>query len=372
MDPFSSASICHIDLGALRRNFSRLGSPDSLMPVVKSDAYGHGMLPVSKALAGAGARRLAVGLASEGVMLRQAGFQGQIVLLLGCLDEADRQMAIQFNLTPVIGDFEALGAFEDVAGACGPRGLEIAVACNTGMNRLGFNGEEISAACERLKAHGNLKPAILISHLACADMPAECAFNRGQIAEFNRIHECARAWFPQIRGSLGNSAALLREAPAGILRPGLALYGYNPFPGEGGFEPVMALSSPIISIRELAPGQSLSYGRVFVAAKRTRVAVVALGYASGLPRGLSGKFDMLARGRRAPQIGRICMGMSMLDITGLDDVRVGDRAWLIGGRARAGVRNVDAQELADRAATIPYELLCVLGALNRRVYTEEA
>ncbi|WP_165177315.1 alanine racemase [Desulfovibrio sp. ZJ369] len=367
-------SQCHIDLAALRRNFARLGDCASLMPVIKSDAYGHGLLPVARALDASGAQRFAVGTVSEGVALRQAGLGQEIVPLMGAFTDEDWRAAAACDLTVLIADFEDL---EKAAAACAAgRRLQIAIKCDTGMSRLGFTAEDLPCLLERLRGLPGLEPRLILSHLACADMPEEADYTSAQIERFSAMCESLRAAFPGVARSLGNSAGALGlpETRLEACRPGLALYGGNPFAGTAwekrgsGLEWVMSVSSPILQVRRLKAGQSISYGRIYTAPAPMTVAVVAAGYATGYARNLSNRIDVLIHGRRAPQVGRICMSMLMADVTALPETRAGDTAWLLGGAAAPGQRPVSAQEMADELGTVPYEILCLMGSVNPRVY----
>jgi alanine racemase len=210
-------------------------------------------------------------------------------------------------------------------------------------------------------------------------MPQEDAYSRMQTCEFAAICENLLAVWPNMKRSLANSAGLLGlpESHFDLSRPGIALYGGNPFAGSAKeylgteLEWVMSVSAPIIRIRRLRAGQSISYGRAFTAAKDMTLAVIAAGYATGIDRGLSGEMEILVDGRRVPQVGRICMGMLMADVTGLPQANSTDTAWLLGGAAKDGFRPVTAQEIADKLKTIPYEVLCRLGFMNARLYTTE-
>ena len=368
-------SRCHIDLAALRRNFARLGEPGSIMPVVKSDAYGHGQQAVARALDGAGARRFAVGTVCEGVALREAGLGQTIVPLMGAISREDWQAAAAHDLTPLLTDFEDI----EKAAACCPadRPFRVALKCETGMNRLGFSAEELPAALESLRRFPRLAPVLALSHLACADMPGETAYTQAQAERFASMCAVLREAFPDIARSLGNSAGALGlpESRYEACRPGLALYGGNPFAGTAwetrgtGLEWVMSVSSPVLQVRQLKAGQSVSYGRIFTAPQAMTVAVVAAGYATGFARALSNRIDLLINGRRVPQVGRVCMSMLMADVSSLPDVRTGDTAWILGGPAAPGQRPVSAQEMADELGTIPYEILCLMGSTNPRVYS---
>lgn len=362
-------SVCRINLGAVQRNFAKLGQPEKLMPVIKSDAYGHGLLPVAEALAARGATRFAVGLASEGHALRKAGFPQSIVLLMGCLSPDDWQLACQYGLTPIIGSKADAEAAQAACIATG-KNLDIAVKCDTGMGRLGFAPDDATAALELLLAAPCLHPKLLISHLACADMPDHADYTAAQISKFRAFFAYLVDAFPSLCRCLGNSAATLDALDDDISRPGLALYGGNPFGPEPlrDLEWAMSLRSPILHIHKLDAGQSVSYGSQFTASTPMRVAVVACGYACGYNRGLSSRSSMLVHGRRCRQLGRICMSMSMIDISSLPEVQPGDFAWPLGGEAAPGEHPVDAWEWATMLDSIPYEFLCLVGGMNPREY----
>ena len=244
------------------------------------------------------------------------------------------------------------------------------------MNRLGFGQRDIPGLMEYLRAHPGLEPVLVLSHLACADMPEEDAYSQSQIRAFSAICEGLRTVWPNMERSLANSAGLLGlpESRFDLSRPGIALYGGNPFAGRPkeasgvGLEWVMSVSAPIVAVRHLRAGQSVSYGRMFTAPADMTLAVVAAGYATGLARALSGKMEILIHGTRVPQVGRVCMGMFMADVSGLPQTRPPDTAWLLGGPAGVGTTPVTAQETADKLGTIPYEILCRMGVMNTRTY----
>lgn len=369
-------AFCRIDLAALRRNFRRLGEPSGLMPVIKSDAYGHGLLPVAAALADAGARRFAVGTASEGVALRRAGFGQEIVPLMGCLTDEEWRTAAACGLTVLLAGFDDIEAAAAAASATGARTVAVALKCDTGMGRLGFTPEDGPALAERLRGHPVLAPRYALTHLSSVDMPGEDAYTAMQLRRFGEFFGALAAAFPQLLPSLGNSAATVGPARAqsGICRPGLALYGGNPFAGTSrealgqDLEWAMSVAAPILAVHPLRAGESVSYGRIFTAPRDMLVAVAAAGYATGFARALSGRVSLLIGGRRVPQVGRVCMSMLMLDVSGMPETRPGDLAWVLGGPAEPGERPVDAQELAQLLDTIPYEVLCLMGGLNPRVY----
>lgn len=366
-----SPSFCQVDLAAVAANFRALGDASLLMPVIKADAYGHGLLPVARKLAQAGAIRFAVGSSCEGVLLRQHGFSHDVVLLMGCHTPEEWFQAVEHGLMPIVGSPEDIVAAQTV---CGPsREMAVAIKCDSGMGRLGFAPDQAGAVIELLRGASALRPVLAVSHLACADMPEESTYTQEQIAAFDHFFTALATAFPGVKRSLGNSAATLEKLPGDIGRPGLAIYGGDPFgsTSDHSLSWAMSVAAPIIHVRQLRAGQSVSYGKIFTAHEDMRVAVVACGYATGISRSLSGRMHMLVHGRRMRQIGRICMGMSMLDITDVPEARPGDLAWIMGGKAAPGEEAPTPWELANALDTIPYEILCQMGSMNERVYIND-
>lgn len=375
MDCAFTPSRCHIDLGALQRNFGRLGKAACLMPVIKSDAYGHGLLKVAKALDESGARFFAVGTVDEGVLLRKAGLKQDILPLMGCLDSRDWHLALGHGLVPLVKNFVDLETASSLARLDGQ--WHVALKFDTGMGRLGFTPEEVPSLLDWLRGNPQVLPGIAISHFACADMPEEASFTCGQRKIFDSICVALSGIYPDIRVSLDNSAAVLSKQHDDnrLGRPGLALYGGDPLanartcPEDAGLEWVMSVSSPILHVRSLKKGDNVSYGRIFTAPRSMKIAVIGAGYATGFSRALSNRAHLLIHGIRARQIGRICMSMCMADITHIPQARVGDLAWIIGGPAEKGQRPVTVLEMAETLGTIPYEILCLVGSTNPRVYS---
>ena len=369
-------SRCHVNLAALRRNFARLGEADRLMPVVKADAYGHGLLPVARTLAKAGARRFAVGLVDEGSALREAGLSQRIVPLLGQLTPDDWQRARALDITPLVACLDDVARAAALASADRP--WRVALKFDSGMGRLGFVPEEIPALLDALRAAPRLRPALALSHFAAADTPEEEPYTLDQIARFSAMTDAVRAVFPDMERSLDNSAGTLAwpQARFEVCRPGYAVYGGNPLAGTvwsgkgDALEWVMGFSAPVLQVRQLTQGQSVSYGRIFTSPRDMRVAVLGCGYANAVPRALSNTLPLRLHGRRVPQVGRICMGMLMADISALDNVRPGDRAWLLGGPPGPDDA-VSPDEWAALLETIAYEILCLVGMTNPRVYEGE-
>ena len=357
----------------------------TLLPVLKTDAYGHGMETVARILEEEGVDMLAVGTVGEAIRLRQAGIRAGLVAMLGLLNLDDANLAAEFGIMPLIHSMDNL---RQLAKHSSNRlDMDIAIKCNTGMNRLGFRLDELPDMLDALAKQTLLHPRVAITHLACADEDTKDAVTLAQIRQFAQIMTMLRSRFPHLRSSLLNSSGLLiwpellrdaedREqlAPLGneLARPGLLLYGENPLYDTSranlykDFQPVMEARTVVLSVHELRPGESLSYGHSYTATTLRRVAVVAAGYAEGFPRALSGRGYVNFRGGRAPILGRVCMQMTIVDITDVEGVQPGDPVWLLGGPADGRDSPITACEQAQWAGTIPYDVACALGR-NRRI-----
>lgn len=358
----------------------------AVMPVVKADAYGHGHIAVSAALAEEGARLFASGSVEEAAQLRQGlherleklGHSPEaplpvVLSLLGVVSGSDARLAAEGGIITMLHTFEQLGSLQSASGL-----LPVAVKCNTGMARLGFALDDLPELIARLAGMPHVQPVLAISHLASADSEQGPEEVRRQGALFSRMLRVLREAWPGIAASLGNSAGTLlcaevaKEIGPHLCRPGITLYGGNPFAGTShehlgaALEQAMDVSTPVIALRSLPAGTGIGYGHTFVAPKDMRVAIIAAGYADCLTRGMSNKGLVCIRGSRAPVVGRVSMQMTAVDVSGVPDVAVGDEAWLLGGPFASAVT---AAELAGLWGTITYEVFCLLG-YNTRVYTE--
>ncbi len=361
-----------------RENFQAFSWPD-VMPVIKADAYGHGHIPIALHLRREGARLFASGSVREAVALRQGlsraeekGDEAAVISLLGIMDREDAVLAVRHGIIPVIHSFWQLSLLEEV-------GLPLAVALkyNTGMARLGFNPEETPLLIKSLGRLPCARPVLALSHFACADTEEGLDAICGQGRVFADVLTKLRAVWPSLAASLGNSAGTLlagavqEEIGANICRPGIALYGGNPFTGTSlaslgaGLLPAMSLCAPLIAVRELAAGAPIGYGHTFRAQTRMRVGIIAAGYADGYPRCLSNLGEVCVAGGRAPVLGRVAMQMTAVDLSALPDATPGEPAWLLGGPHENGV---GLEELARSWGTITYEVLCLLGERAQRAY----
>ena len=344
------------------------------MPVIKADAYGHGLAPTAEMLRKEGADLLAVGLPREGESLRRSGFSGTIVCLMGATSPTEAEICWLHDLVPLVHERGSIRRLTDTRPAGGR--LRVGIKFDTGMSRLGFRREEAEDMAGMLKKASGISPWMLFSHLATADDPTDAAFVAEQVATFRSLHAFFDDQGLRLRASLANSGALLAypEAHFDIQRPGISLYGTNPFAGTAleslgrGLAPAMEVCAPVISVHDLRRGESVSYGRTFTAEHDMRVAVVGIGYADNYSRAFSGRGFMVLRGRRVPILGRVCMQMTVVDVTAAPDVVAGDTAWVLGGPDKAAV--IPA-ELSAWSGTIDYEIFCLLGQ-NPRVHFAEA
>lgn len=349
-----------IRLDRLIKNLERLrsvhGAQVALAAVIKANAYGHGIVPVAKALEG---KAEFLGLASlkEGCLLREQGARSPL-LIFGRIFPEEIPLALQMKLTLTLSSFEEAREISEEA----VRNRETAVChikIDTGMGRLGIPFAQALAEVEKISKLPALNLEGIYTHFATAEKVHD-PFGDEQL---NRFEELLRAL--QRKGitfrfrHAANSAGTLRfRTPwLNLVRPGIALYGVYPGPSFQEkilLEPVLSFKSRIAFIKRIAAGDSVSYGREFIAARPTTIALLPVGYSHGYPFRLSGKGEVLCRGRRFPIAGRICMDAVLIDLGETADLRVGDEVTLLG---EEGAESIRAEELAARAGTIPYEIL---------------
>ena len=368
-------TVARVDLDAIRSNLRAISdflassthSPvPKIIAVVKANAYGHGAAEVGPALEQAGAAMLACADIEEGIVLRRAGVRIPI-LVFGALGISDLHGVFQHYLTPTISTPSAARALQ-AAAAKHAAILKCHLKIDTGMNRLGFRHDNISRTLPEVAASRNLSIDAVYTHFATADEPESAAFNQqrerfeGAWRKLNDIGIGSR-----LRHA-ANSAAILRDERVwyDFVRPGLLLYGIVPPPLAAtlALRPALSLQSHIVHVKGLRPGEGTGYGLHSVAETPRTIAVVPAGYADGLDRRLAGRGHMLVRGRRAPIVGSVCMDMTMIDVTGTE-VAPGDEVVIIG---QQGTESLDVREIALSIGTIPYELLCRVGARIERVY----
>lgn len=372
-------TVARIDLGALRRNcrlVRRAVAPQgaSVMAAVKADAYGHGIVPVARAMEDEGIDWLGVAIVEEGLRLREAGVRLPILVLGGFADGSEPE-AIEAGMTPVVFRSASARALNALASRTGER-LGIHLKVDTGMNRLGVPRGLLGGFLDLLDGLDHLYVDGVLTHFA------EAENSDGEFTSYQRDGFAAAIAQVRERGHrprwvhAANSAALMMgrvptDSAAGILvRPGLSLYGLSPddsLTGAWPLEPVMSFESAISYVKRIPAGAKVSYGLTWTAKRSTKVATLPVGYGDGFPRALGNRADALVRGCRAPVIGRVCMDLTLLDVTDVPGVQEGDRATLMG---RQGAQQIDATELASLLGTIPYEVICGISSRVPRVYRD--
>jgi alanine racemase len=368
-------TVARVDLEAIRSNFRAISSflaasvetaAPSIIAVVKANAYGHGAPEVGVALEQAGASMLACADIEEGIVLRRGGVRVPI-LVFGALGVSDLAGVFQHYLTPTISTPSAARALQAAAAKHGSI-LKCHLKIDTGMNRLGFRHDNLARTLPELAASRNLSIDALYTHFATADEPESPAFAE-QCTRFEVALATARrlGLAPRSRHA-ANSAALLRDERVwyDFVRPGLLLYGIVPPPLAATLplRPALSLRSRIVHVKGMRPGEGTGYGLRTVVDRPSTIAVVPAGYADGLDRRLAGRGYMLVRGRRAPIVGSVCMDMTTIDVTGME-VSTGDEVVIVGEQ---GGESLGVREIAASIGTIPWELLCRLGARIQRVY----
>ena len=368
-------SICrvHIDWSSFRHNLRILmRKGKKLMPVIKADAYGHGVLRASEELYALGIEWAAVSTLEEGAQVREHGYGGNIVSLVNrYIGEEELKLAKKHRIIPLVHDWDGLHSLKAaLRSSPGDTPFRFALKLDSGMGRLGFFLDQIEDVAAKVAEGGLLDPVLLLSHFSVADDPDENSYTERQAETFFKAADILKKRFPGMLCSLGNTAGLAShtDIAGDICRPGLALYGYSPLFGTSlekdceGLRPVMSVSTTLFNVHPVRKGESVGYGRAFTADSDRLVGWAAIGYSDGYRRNPAPGTCMCINGVRVPVIGRVAMQTTCLDLTDLPfEPKVGDRVYVMGGPGDA----VSAQELADWWNTIPYEVICLLGKNTR-------
>jgi alanine racemase len=365
-------------LEALRENENRRpGSfdvvlsrtPPGVIAVVKAHAYGHGAARVGPALEAAGASMLACADIEEGVLLREAGVTIPI-LVFGAQSVSDLAGVFEHRLTPTVSTPAAAVALERAAAARGVR-LGCHLKIDTGMNRLGFRHDNLARTMPAVLGSAHLQFDAVYTHFATADDP-ESPFLDEQRGRFARALAALGArGLRGVKTHAANSAALLCDSRTWLdwVRPGLLLYGIVPPPlaaADLALRPALSLTSRIVAVKGVRQGEGTGYGLCWRAGRPSTIAIVPAGYADGLDTRLANRAPVLVRGRRVPIVGSVCMDMITIDVTGMA-VSPGDEVVLIGRQAN---EEITAREIAATIGTIPWEVVCRLGARIEREYRD--
>ena len=374
------STVAHVDLAALQANFRAIRTflstggtgiaAPGIIAVVKANAYGHGSQRVALALEEAGATMLAVADIEEAIVLRRGGVRVPI-LIFGALSVSDLEGLFEFSLTPTISTPSTARAVQ-AAAARQKTTLAYHLKIDTGMNRLGFRHDNVGRTLPELLASPNLRLDAVYTHFASADVPDSTLLDEQRVRYERVLTEIGlMGGRPRLRHA-ANSAALLRDARVwyDTVRPGLLLYGIVPPPLASTIplQPVMSLTSRVVAVKGLRPGEGTGYGWRFQADEPRTIAVVPAGYADGVDTRMGGRGSVLIRGRRVPIVGAVSMDMITVDVTGLEVVEPGDEVVILGRQGDETWQQIDAREVAAAIGTIPWEIVCRLGTRIERQY----
>jgi alanine racemase len=370
----SGASYNQISIkkSALQHNYcllkNRVGEDVRILAMVKADAYGHGMVDAAIAFYEAGCRDFGVAEINEGVRLRSSGVQGNIYIFLGFM-ASDVSLFFDYELVPVVYDIESAKVLSYEAIKRGTR-ISVHVKIDCGMTRLGVLPEAFDGFMAELKKIPGIEIAGLASHFPKAD-ERESSQTLEQFNSFESIVESQEYGLQAIKHT-ANSGGILYfpQTRCDMVRAGIALYGYYP-DGLSGREiehgdllqPAMEFNTQIIQVKTVPAGVGVSYGHTYITETETTLAVLPVGYEDGLSRSLSNKGYVLIHGKRAKIIGRICMNLCMVNVSHMDNVKIGDKVTILGTQNND---TISSDEIAAWMGSISYEVLCLFGNNNER------
>lgn len=363
-----------IDLNALADNLrvirEHVGREQKVMAAVKADAYGHGAVPCARRLEAEGVDWFGVALPEEGIELRAAGITRPI-LCLGGFWEGQQNACLQQHLTPVVYRLDMIESLDRAARDAGVV-ADVHVKIDTGMGRLGVRSDDLPQFCEALSRFQHLRVDGLMTHLAAADDSAQ-DFTKAQLERFERAVRVFRErGFSPAYIHAANSAAAFAypEARGNMVRPGGTLYGFSrdvlpPQIERPLLRPVMSLRSRIMLLKEVGKGEKLGYGCSFETSRASLIATIPIGYDDGYRRALSNRGRVIVGEKFAPVVGRVSMDLTLIDVTDVPGVSLDDQVTLLG---RDGDLSITAEEVAETAGTISYEITCGISARVPRVY----
>jgi alanine racemase len=382
-----------IDLASLAANFQivrkRVGPNVNIMAVVKADAYGHGAVECARRLASEGADWFGVAMPEEGIELRQAGIS-QPILCLGGFWEGQAAVCIQHALTPVVYRVEMIEALDHAARDAGVV-ADAHLKIDTGMGRLGVRFDQVGEFADELKPFKNIRIDGLMTHFAAADDRSCEPLTTNQIARFeNAVRLFRERGYSLTHRHLANSAGIYGDPSAwgNMVRPGGVLYGLwrDVLPtvetsggrhslgistdriDDPGFQPVMSLHSRIALLKWVPQGETIGYGCTYEASRPTLVATLPIGYHDGYMRGLSNRGRVIVRGAYASVVGRISMDLTLIDVTNVERVEVGDEVTLLGTAGGDRSLVVTAEDIAKTVGTLSYEVTCGISDRVPRIY----
>ncbi|HEX7664256.1 MAG TPA: alanine racemase [Polyangiaceae bacterium] len=367
-----------VNLAALRHNLrvvQKHAEGQKVWAVLKADGYGHGSPAVARTLERAGADGFCVALLEEGIELREAGIMAPILVMGGYYGSATAELLAR-RLTPVVYDWSQIEAFSRlVQSGAAASPVDVHLKIDTGMARLGVRLNELPAFAQKLAAQNEIRVSGLMTHLADADAVSPDEM-REQMRKFEIAQaEVAKAGLKPIVRHAANSAAVLRrEAKLDAVRPGVAIFGVSPVPleeGAGDLRLTMRVRTEIAALRTVEAGERIGYGGLWTAERQSVIATIPMGYADGLSRALTNRGHALVRGKRVPIAGAVSMDMAMLDVTDIPGVSVRDEAVVLGAQeGPLGKDAISAEEVAEHAGTIPWEVLTSISRRVPRFYRE--
>src|ERR671923_39287 len=370
--PAGRPTLCFIDHDALRWNLrqirAKVGPEVKILSMVKANGYGHGAVAISQTLASVGGDAFGVATLEEGIELRQAGIRTPILVVAGAYGEQLEQF-LSYDLTPTIYEIEGVRILE-AAAKCRGKNLNVHLKIDSGMGRLGLLADETNSWIPELKKCSALKLEGVFSHFSHAES-VEGDYTREQLDIFKRVIQLLRkeGLAPRLV-HFANSAATITLPAAyfDMVRPGIMLYGVYPSPAMANqilLKPVLSWKTKILQLKKVPPGTSISYGQTLVTNRESMIATLPVGYADGYQRLLSNRGQVLVDGQRAPVVGRVCMDLTMIDVTDIRKVQQGDEVVLLG---RQGDAEISADEMAAWANTISYEILTSIGVRVPRIH----
>ncbi|MDD5259514.1 MAG: alanine racemase [bacterium] len=350
------------------KNISRkIGRQTKILAIVKADAYGHGALAVAKVCEKYRCY-LGVALIEEAITLRKAGIKAPLLILGSIFPFNNFKYVLEYNLIPTIASLAGARSLSRIA-AKHKQKIKFHLKVDTGMGRIGIRPLSAVATIRKIKALPFIEMEGIYTHLASAE--DDEVYSRQQIEIFTRIiKELEQAKITVKYKHVSGSAAILkyRNYPLNMVRPGLMMYGLAPFKGaekQIALYPVLSLKTKIVYLKRLSQGNSISYGRTFITKRNSFIGTLPIGYADGYVRSLSNRAMVLVQGKRVPVIGRVCMDMCMIDLTGMKGIDIGEEVVLVG---KQGPETISVNEVAEWAKTISYEIICGISARVPRIY----
>ncbi len=366
-----------VDLNALRQNVyvirSLLERDCDMIAVVKSDAYGLGAVRIAKTLQNSGLTHLAVGTFEEAIELRRARVLCGIMILGSAdLNDANLSEMVRLVIQPTICTVDDIKRIEMFKSKRPNLELKIHLKIDTGFSRLGIAWHDCGTYIRRLFAIRGVRILTIFTHLASPDIHAS-TFAMRQFQRFTQIKTFVPKYQIPPKFHIANSAAMLLHKSLHLdqVRVGLALFGASPFEDrelDNGIKQALKLAARIIDIKEIKAGETIGYGEYYISRKDLRIAILKVGYSSGIPRQASGKIKAIVRGEYAMQIGVVTMEYLMLDISNIPYAKVGDLAVLIGEHEG---KRISLWDLAKASSTIPWDIACSVGSRMHKHYTNE-